>query len=150
MIAINGNNIATTWNLSLVKDGFYNELMKFPDIKERISNNWSDRNGIDVLLSAPKYKQRELTFQFFCDSYIDYKDFIDFIKYNQKLVLFDTVTDKSYYFEYLDCSSFNYYRDYNLFAIKVRENNPANRPISYLMTSNGFYLLTTTGLKIQL
>lgn len=149
MITINGNNISF-WGLSLVKDGFYNELMKFPDIKDRISNNWSDRDGLDVFLTTPKYKQRELTLQFFCDSYINYKLFISFVKSNQKLTLFDTLTDKAYVFEYLDCSSFNYYRDYNLFAIKVRENNPISRPISYLLEESGIYLFTEIGLKIQL
>jgi len=150
MITINGNNIFQSWGLSLVKDSFYNELMKFPDIKDRISNNWSDRNGIDVLLSAPKFKQRELTLQFFCDSYINYKTFIGFVKSNQKLSFFDDLTDKTYVFEYLDCSSFNYYLDYNMFAIKVRENNPIDNPISYLMTSSGIYLLTEINFKIQL
>ena len=150
MITINGNNILVNWGLSLVKDGFYNELMKFPDLKDRLSNNWSDRNGVDVLLSAPKYKQRELTLQFFCDSYVNYKTFISFVKSNQKLSFFDDLTDKTYRFEYLDCSSFNYYRDYNLFAIKVRENNPILRPISYLLAESGIYLFTETGLKIQL
>lgn len=150
MITINGNNISTMWNLSLVKDGFYNELMKFPDLKDRLTVDYPDKNGINVNLSDPKYKQRELTLQFFCDSYINYKIFINFVKSNQSLELFDSLTDKTYTLEYLDCSSFNYYRDYNLFAIKVRENNPTSRPISYLMTSTGLYLLTTTGLKIQL
>lgn len=134
MITINGNNILATWGLSLVKDGFYNELMKFPDLKDRVSNNWSDRNGLDVLLSAPKYKHRELTLQFFCDSYVNYKLFINFVKANQTLSLFDDLTNLIYSIEYLDCTAFNYYRDYNLFAIKVRENNPAYQLVPYLFT----------------
>ncbi len=150
MIAINGHNISTMWQLELVKDGFYNELMKFADLKDRLYNDWSDRNGIDVNLTAPLYKQRELTLQFFCNSYANYKLFINFVKANQILSLYDSLTDLIYTVEYLDCSNFNYYRDYNLFAIKVRENNPAYQLVPYLLTETGIYLYTETGLKIHL
>lgn len=150
MITINGKNIATEWKLILVKDGFYNELMKFPDIKERLTIDWSDNNGLDVNLSDPLYKDRTLTFQFFCDTYTNYRNFIAYLKANQVLNFFDTLTDKTYVFEYQSCTSFSYYVNYNLFAISVRENNPTVNPISYLMTTTGLYLLTTTGLKIQL
>ena len=150
MITINGYSISTTWQLELVKDGFYNELMKFPDVKDRLFNDWSDRNGVDVNLTAPLYKQRELTLQFFCNSYVNYKLFINFVKANQTLRLFDDLTNLIYSVEYLDCTDFKYYRDYNLFAIKVRENNPAYQLVPYLLTETGIYLYTTTGLKIHL
>lgn len=150
MIAIDGKNILTEWTLEPVRDAFYNPLMRFPDLKDRITNDRPDRNGIDVLLSTPRYKEKEMSLSFFCDTYAAYKAFIAYLKAHQNVYLYDSYTDNTYTLEYLDCSSLSYYRNYSIFAIKVRENNPTSRSIACLGTSTGAYVITSTGLKIKI
>ena len=127
MIAIDGKNIHTEWTLEPVNGGLYNEIMKFPAIKDRDTNDWSDKDGIQVDLTDAIYKHRERTFQFFCDTYAMYKAFIAYLKANQNVSLFDSYTNRTYIVEYMNCSDFKYYRNYNTFAIKVRECDPTDR-----------------------
>jgi len=145
MITIDGQNIKTTWTLTPVMDGIYNELMKFPSLKERDTQDWSDKNGIQVLLSDPVYAHREMFFNFFCDTYAMYKEFIAYLKTHQTVTISDTYTDKSYKIEYLSCSDFDYYRSYNIFAIKVRECDPTDRIelANELLSSEDGYLIQT-------
>ena len=40
MITIDGHNIKDMWTLTPVMDSVYNQLMKAPEIKERVTNDW--------------------------------------------------------------------------------------------------------------
>lgn len=126
MITIGIYNIKTQWSLEPVYGGLYNELMKFPAIKDRDMNDWSDLNGIQVDLTTAVFKHREMTLQFMCDTYAKYLLFIAYMKANQNVALYDDHTDRTYNIEYMDCSDFQYCRNYNIFAIKVRECDPTN------------------------
>ena len=126
-ITIDGKNIKTKWGLDPVMDGYLSELMKFPDAKDRISNDWSDQDGLDVLLSATKLKAREITINFFCDTYANYVSFMKYLVAHPNVTLIDDTTTESYILEYMACSSFNRHREYNTFAIKFREANPKAR-----------------------
>ena len=150
MIAIDGKNIRTEWTLEPVNGGLYNEIMKFPAIKDRDTNDWSDKNGIQVDLTDAIYKHREMTLQFFCDTYAMYKSFIAYLKANQNVSLFDSRTDRTYTIEYMSCSSFQYCRNFNIFAIKVRECDPTTRPSTVLISMSNKFLVTMGGYKIKI
>lgn len=149
MIAIDGKNIRTEWTLEPVNGGLYNEIMKFPSIKDRDTNDWTDRNGIQVDLTDAVYKHREMTLQFFCDTYSMYKAFIAYLKANQNVSLFDSRTDRTYTVEYMNCSSFQYCRNYNTFAIKVRECDPTVRGFLYIISQTGLNIISQTGAKLR-
>ena len=148
MISIDGQNIKTTWTLTPVFDGLYKQLMKFPALKPRDTQDWCDKDGIQVLLSTPVYAHREMTFNFFCDTYAMYKSFIAYMKANQNVLLFDSYTDRTYTLEYLDCSEFNYHRNYSIFAIRVRECDPTVRGYLSLISMDGRNIISQTGLRI--
>lgn len=148
MISIDGQNIKTTWTLTPVFDGLYKQLMKFPALKPRDTQDWCDKDGLDVNMTDPVYAHREMTFNFFCDTYAVYKSFIAYLKAHQNVLLFDSYTDRTYTLEYLDCSEFNYHRNYSIFAIRVRECDTTTRVDSYLLQENGFELLTESGIGI--
>ena len=150
MISIDGQNIKTTWTLTPVFDGLYKQLMKFPALKPRDTQDWCDRDGLDVIMTTPVYAHREMTFNFFCDTYAMYKSFIAYMKANQNVLLFDSYTDRTYTLEYLDCSEFNYHRNYSIFAIRVRECNPAVRPSTVLISMSNKFLVTMSGYKIKI
>src|SRR5574344_470110 len=126
MITIDGYDIFAQWTLAPVYGGLYNELGKFPAIKERDTNDWPDRNGIEVDLTDAVYKHREMTFQFFCNTYAKYKEFIAYVKAHQNFNLYDSHTDRTYSLEYMDCSDFNDSSDHCTFAVRVRECKPFN------------------------
>ena len=148
MISIDGQNIKTTWTLTPVFDGLYKQLMKFPALKPRDTQDWCDKDGIQVLLSTPVYAHREMTFTFFCDTYAMYKSFIAYMKAHQNVLLFDSYTDRTYTLEYLDCSEFNYHRNYSIFAIRVRECNPTVRGYLSLISMDERNIISQTGLRI--
>jgi len=150
MIAIDGKNIKTEWLMEPVYGGLYNELMRFPDIKERDTNDWTDKDGIQVADTDAFYMHREMTLQFICDTYVMYKAFIAYMKLHQNVSLFDSHTDRTYTVEYMDCSSFQYCRNYNIFAIKVRECDPTTRILSFLLTESGISLMTESGIKLTI
>mgnify|MGYP003609545526 FL=1 len=95
LITIDGYNIATQWTLAPVMDGLYQNLMKQPDIKERITNDWSDQNGLEVLIEPAKVKSNEITCSFFCDSYAKYKEFCTYLREHPIVELFTEYTGES-------------------------------------------------------
>ena len=148
LITIDGYNIATQWTLAPVMDGLYQNLMKQPDIKDRITNDWSDQNGLEVLIEPAKVKSNEITCSFFCDTYAKYKEFCTYLRENPVVELFTEYTGESYFLEFLQCSSFNDYRDYNIFGVKFRQANPLNLSVAYFNTENGLGLITENGLNL--
>lgn len=56
---INGKNLLTQFGL-IIQTGTAG-LLEFPERKESISNDWSDENGIERDLAAPKFKDNEVT-----------------------------------------------------------------------------------------
>ena len=62
MITIDGYEIYSKWTLKPTLDGFYNSLMKQPDIKDRIVGDYSTKSGIEVMAENSKVKS---TIRFF-------------------------------------------------------------------------------------
>ena len=142
LITIDGYNIATRWTLAPVMDGLYQNLMKQPDIKDRITNDWSDENGLEVLIEPAKVKSNEITCSFFCDTYAKYKEFCTYLREHPIIELFTEYTGESYFLEFLQCSSFNDYRDYNIFGVKFRQANPLNISYAVMLTDGGDEIIT--------
>ena len=145
LITIDGYNIATQWTLAPVMDGLYQNLMKQPDIKERITNDWSDENGLEVLIEPAKVKSNEITCSFFCDTYAKYKEFCTYLREHPVVELFTEYTGESYFLEFLQCSPFNDYRDYNIFGVKFRQANPLNTSLAYINTEVGLRIIAENG-----
>ena len=125
-ITIDGYNIYDKWTLKPVMDSFYNSLMNQPDIKERVTNDWSDKNGLEVLIETAKIKSSDITLTFFCNTYAKYKEFCKYLRDHPVIVLYSDYTNESYSIEFQKCSSFNDYRDYNIFAVSFRQANFIN------------------------
>ena len=145
LITIDGYNIATQWTLAPVMDGLYQNLMKQPDIKERITNDWSDKDGLEVLIEPAKVKSNEITCSFFCDTYAKYKEFCAYLREHPIIELFTEYTAESYFLEFLQCSSFNDYRDYNIFSVKFRQANPLNTSLAYINAEVGLRIIAENG-----
>ena len=126
-------------------DGLYQNLMKQPDIKDRITNDWSDQNGLEVLMEPAKVKSNEITCSFFCDTYAKYKEFCTYLREHPIIELFAEYTGESYFLEFLQCSSFNDYRDYNIFGVKFRQANPIDTSLAYINTEVGLRIIAENG-----
>ena len=127
MITVDSQDISTTWGIEPAKDGYYNGLMQFPDIKDRLTNDWTDQNGLQVQLGTGYLKHKEFTMNFLCDTYTHYESFLKYLVSHPNVAWFDGLLNQTFTLEYLACSSFNRYSDYNMFTIKVREANPNTR-----------------------
>ena len=148
LITIDGYNIYDKWTLKPIMDNFYSPLMKAPDIKDRVTNDWYDENGIEVLIEPSKVKSSDITISFFCNSYIKYKEFFAYLIAHPVIEMYVGYTGEGYFLEYQKCSSFNDYRDYNIFAINFRQANPLNLSVAYLNTESGRRLITESGLNL--
>lgn len=142
MILIDGYNIKDKWTLAPVMDCVYNQLMKAPEIKERVTNDWSDQDGIEVLTETAKVKSNDVTLSFFCDSFIKYREFLKYVIEHPIIELFVGRTGEGYFLEYQKCSSFYDYRSYNIFSFTFRQANPLNLSVAYLNTESGLRLIT--------
>ena len=128
MTNIDGNDIST-WGIETAKGGFYSSLMQFPDIKDRISKSWAEKNGIQILLTDGKLKSRTFTLSFYSDTYQQYYDFIEYMIAHPTFEIYDDLLGHSIILEYQSCSDYHRYSSFNTFGVNVRENNPQLRYI---------------------
>ena len=127
MITVDGFDIYTKWTLEPMYEGFYNPLILYPSIKERVTEDFEDEDGLSVLDTDGKVKERTFNLSFFCDSYAKYYEFMTYMLEHNPINLYTDYTGRTYKLEYLSCSSFNDNGDYNTFTINFREPNPYDR-----------------------
>lgn len=127
MITVDGQDLKATWGVEPVYDGFYSALMKDTGMKERITANYSDVNGLTVQTSAGLTKSQELTLSFICDTFAMYETFLTYCVTQKVIAMYVSELDETIHLEYMDCSAFNDYRDFNTFSVKFREANPTIR-----------------------
>ncbi len=127
MITIDGQDLKATWGIEPVYDGFYSALMKDAGMKERITADYSDVNGLTVQTSAGLTKSQELTLSFICDTFAMYEAFLGYCVAQKIVAMWVSELDEEISLEYMDCSEFNDYRDFNRFSVKFREANPTIR-----------------------
>ena len=125
MITVDGFDISTKWTLEPLYDNVNKYLMTAPSIKERITENFEDVDGLSVLNSMAKVKEMSYTMSFLCDSFAKYNEFILYLLSHNPVNLYFSKTGLTYKLEYLSCSSFD--DKVGLFSISVRENNPKDR-----------------------
>ena len=127
MITIDGQDILTTWKLEPQYEGFDNSIMQHGGVKDRITHDFEDINGLEVLLDESKLKARTFNLSFICDAYSYYESFMEYLVLHPQISLFYSVTNKTYKFEYISCSSFNKYSTHVVFSIQFREADPTDR-----------------------
>ena len=79
MIIIDGYDIYSKWTLKPTFEGFYNSLMKQPDIKDRVVGDYSTKSGIEVIAETAKVKSGDVTLSFFCNSFAKYREFLNYV-----------------------------------------------------------------------
>jgi hypothetical protein len=100
----------TTYGVFL-EDGT-TEFLRFPERKESITNDWPDQMGIDIDLSTPTYKEREITIQcaLIADNEADwwtkYNAFRVALMGSGKRMFYIAELSRSYQVIYVKCSSF--------------------------------------------
>lgn len=128
MITIDGIDIKKRWRLEPMEGGFYDSIMQYHDLKERIAQDFKDVNGVVVSLTAPKAKAREINLSFICDGYAYADDFVNYLLSKSFVILEDIgYTEDALKIQYLGCTDLNYFPNYLTFTIKFREVNPANK-----------------------
>ena len=150
IIYIDGQNILTTWGLTPLSGKFYSEIMKHPDAKDRVTEDFTDEDGIRVLLTPTKLKAGEVTLSFDVDTYENYLAFCDYMDSHPTFVLSSFRVDKGIEYEFISHTEFNWYPECCTFGVKLREANFKNRGNIYLVTENNDYLCTDDGSKIIL
>ena len=82
---------------------------------------------------------------FFCDTYAKYKAFCTYLREHPVVELFTEYTGESYFLEFLQCSSFNDYRGYNIFGVKFRQANPIDTSLAYINAEVGLRIIAENG-----
>jgi len=150
MITIDGYEIYSKWTLKPTFEGFNNSLMKQPDIKDRVVGDYSTKSGIEIISEVAKVKSGDVTLSFFCNSFAKYREFLKYVIEHPVIEMYVSRSGEGYFLEYQKCSSFNDYRDYNVFSVTFRQANPLNLSVAYLNTESGFRLITESGLNLIL
>ena len=127
MITIGGQDIYATWGLEPIYKSFNNSLMKFPAIKERVSESFEDEHGIRVLNTAGKVKDENLTVSFLCNGIDGYNAFIQYLVTQKVVELRSSYIGKVYQLEYMASTTFNDYKTFCTFGVRFRERNPRLR-----------------------
>ena len=128
MITVDGYDIKTTWKLEPKEGGFYDAIMQYYELKERLAQDFKDANGVVVSLTAPKAKAREFNLSFICDQYAYGLDFVNYLmRYSYFELAVPSYVSDVLKLQYLGCTEFNYFTNYITFTIKVREKNPTGR-----------------------
>jgi hypothetical protein len=101
--------------------------MKFPAIKERVSESFEDEHGIRVLNTAGKVKEENITVSFLANSIQGYNAFIQYLVTQKVVELRSSYIGKVYQLEYMASTSFNDYKTFCTFGVRFRERNPRLR-----------------------
>jgi len=144
-VYIDGQDIKSTWGLVPLYTKFYSSIMKYPDTKDKISVDFDDKDGIDVVVGKPKLKSLEVVISFGVDTYTHYLSFCRYMISKPTFELYSFLFGKKINYEYISHSEFNFYVTGSTFAIKLREANFKNRTNIYLLTESGDYLCTENG-----
>lgn len=144
-VYIDGLEIRKTWGLTPLYEKFYSSIMQFPDVKEKVTNDFEDEDGIEVASTDSYLKSREPVLSLGVDTYENYLSFMQYMVEHKTFELYSLLVDKKITYEYLSHSEFNFYVTGSTFAIKLREANFKNRTNIYLLTESGDYLCTENG-----
>lgn len=117
---IDNKEIKATWGLTPIYEKFYSGVMQFPDVKDKVSNDFEDKSGTEDANTAGYLKAPTPTLSFGVDTYEHYVAFMTYITSVDTFTL-TCSTFGSVKYEYLSTSE---YDDTGItFSIKVRERN---------------------------
>lgn len=119
-VYIDGLEIRKTWGLTPLYEKFYSSIMQFPDIKEKVTNDFEDEDGVEVASTNSYLKSKESILSFGVDTYENYLNFMDYITSKDSFLLSSDVIG-NINLEYISTSNFDY--EGISFDIKVRERN---------------------------
>jgi len=119
-VYIDGLEIRKTWGLTPLYEKFYSSIMQFPDVKEKVTNDFEDEDGIEVASTDSYLKSREPVLSLGVDTYENYLNFMDYITSKDSFLLSSDVIG-NINLEYISTSNFDY--EGISFDIKVRERN---------------------------
>lgn len=119
-VYIDGLEIRKTWGLTPLYEKFYSSIMQFPDVKEKVTNDFEDEDGVEVASTNSYLKSKESILSFGVDTYENYLNFMDYITSKDSFLLSSDVIG-NINLEYISTSNFDY--EGISFDIKVRERN---------------------------
>jgi len=119
-VYIDGLEIRKTWGLTPLYEKFYSSVMQFPDVKEKVTNDFEDEDGIEVASTKSYLKSKDTVLSMGVDTYDNYLNFMNYITSKDSFILSSTIIG-SINLEYISTSNFDY--EGMEFDIKVRERN---------------------------
>ena len=78
-VYIDGLEIRKTWGLTPLYEKFYSSIMQFPDVKEKVTNDFEDEDGIEVASTDSYLKSREPVLSLGVDTYENYLNFMQYM-----------------------------------------------------------------------
>ena len=155
--SINGQDLWTAFGVIVISGS--QDLLKMPERKEPFSHDWGDGNGIEVDLSSPKFKDKNITLDvcFLAGSEADfwtkYRAFFTLLSGSGKLRLYCNDLGRSFYVYYTNSSSFEKLTPIKYagqrkigcrFSISFIEPEPSFWiPFTFLVDKDGNYITTT-------
>lgn len=145
--------------IGVIVESGANDFLKLPDLKEPYSYSWPERDGIEVDLSDPKFKEKEITLNLAIHAtseaqfWSNYNAFLNLIKSPGTKRLFVGDLGRSFFVYY---SKMNNYQRLSPIAGETKigakysvtfiEPIPSLlKPFAFLTKKGGGYLLSTTG-----
>jgi hypothetical protein len=119
-VYIDGLEIRKTWGLTPLYEKFYSSVMQFPDVKEKVTNDFEDEDGIEVASTKSYLKSKDTVLSMGVDTYDNYLNFMNYITSKDSFILSSTIIG-NINLEYISTSNFDY--EGMEFDIKVRERN---------------------------
>jgi hypothetical protein len=146
-------------SIGVIVESGSNDFLKLPDLKDPYRYDWPERDGIEVDLSEPKFKEKEITLDLAIVAYSEsefwknYNSFLNLIKSPGTKRLFCGDLGRSFFVFY---SKMNNYTKLSPIAGESRigarysvtfiEPIPSLlKPFAFLTKKGGGYLLSTNG-----
>ncbi|MGZ3753577.1 MAG: hypothetical protein ACXVAY_01380 [Mucilaginibacter sp.] len=115
---INGTDLKATFGWVLTKAPV--DLLKFPDRKDSVKNDWMEENGVQIDLALPRFKARQFTLNcaIIANDRADFKS-----KYNGLFTLLSEMDTFALYLDTLDETFHVYYVSQSNLAIPSKIKN---------------------------
>lgn len=133
---IDGRDIYSDFGV-IITDGGYDDFFKLPGMVEPDKNDWAEHDGIEVDLSTPLLRPREIVVSFASVSAVQWRLFIEFLTTPIERVVDDVAfmcnyrevtipyLARTWTLRYESMTELGLYNEANLFEIKFIEDNPA-------------------------
>lgn len=131
----------------VITDGGYNDLLRFPALKDPEVNDWPEEDGIEVDLDAPALEAKEVVISFACNG-INASDFIYAVSQPGYHTLRIAELGKEFRLRLLTQTAFKDYSRAATFSLKFADDSPG-RSESYPPPSGGGLSLPVSEYEID-